>query len=70
MKLLIENQCLCTFLFITSFLNSNGGLIWAHVHATRYTILTQTLMTPKKSILKTHNGTYLLQSNLQHLCEV
>ena len=31
MKLLIENQCLCTFLFITSFLNSNGGLIWAHV---------------------------------------
>ena len=35
MKLLIENQCLCTFLGVTLFffffLHSNGGLIRAHV---------------------------------------
>ena len=35
MKLLIENQCLYTFLgitlFVLFFLHSNGGLIRAHV---------------------------------------
>ena len=56
MKLLIENQCLCMFLGITLFFffffNSNGGLIGAHLITLHEHILTQTLMSPQKSIYR------------------
>ena len=62
MKLLIENQCLFTFLGITLFLLFFKIQTEALLACTlsRYTlhILTQALMTHQNLYIETHNGTY------------